>query len=103
MLRRDGELRLPVTLRLTFEDGTTEDLVWSRDDQAETTWMRVERTGDVKLASAIVDPAREYYLDADMSNNQWHDERETLTTWRWGERVLAQYQRYFHWIAGIGG
>jgi hypothetical protein len=102
-VRREGELRLPVDIRLTFEDGSVEDLSWSRDDQASVTWMRIERVGDVKLVSAVVDPERRYYLDTDLSNNQWYDETGSLAQWRWGERVLAQYQRYFHWIAGLGG
>ena len=51
----------------------------------------------------VLDPRRVYYIDTDMSNNQWYAEVDEVTSWRWGERVLAQYQRYFHWIAGFGG
>ncbi len=102
-LRRAGTLRLPVTVRLTFEDGTTEDVLWSREEQEGTTWTRLERSGANKLVSAVVDPQRSYFLDTDMSNNRWVAATEGLTPWRWGERVLSQYQRFFHWIGGLGG
>ncbi len=102
-IRRAGELRLPVSIRLGFEDGSTEEMAWTREDQASRAWMRVERTSDTKLVSVVIDPERRYYLDTDMSNNQWYDATESITGWRYGERVLAQYQRYFHWIAGLGG
>jgi hypothetical protein len=43
------------------------------------------------------------YVDADLSNNRWYERSDRLAPWRWGERALAQYQRYFHWIGGLGG
>ncbi len=102
-LRRDGQLRLPITLELTYEDGSSEELVWTREEQGERTWLRLERERDVKLVSAVLDPDRSYYIDLDLSNNRWYEATDWLASWRWGERVLAQYQRCFHWIAGLGG
>ena len=103
LIRREGELRLALPVRLTFEDGTVEEFVWTREDQGERNWLRIERLDEAKLESVRLDPERSYYIDADMSNNQWYDDTENLTPLRWGERVLAQYQRTFHWMAGIGG
>jgi hypothetical protein len=102
-VRRNGELSLPVDVRLTYEDGTTETVDWSREEQLGSNWLKLERTSEQKLVSAVVDPDRAYFIDTDMSNNGWYDEVDQLAPWRWGERVLAGYQRYFHWIAGIGG
>jgi len=102
-VRRKGTLRLPVSIRLTFEDGSTQEVVWTREEQAESTWRRLEFESDQKLVSAEIDPDKSYYLDKDMSDNSWFDETDAVTPWRWGERVLSQYQRYLHWIGGFGG
>ena len=102
-LRRTGDLRIPVPVRLTFEDGSSEEILWTREEQESSTWKRITREEAKKLVSAVIDPDRSCYLDADMSNNAWYDATDTLTPWRWAERVLAQHQRFFHWVAGLGG
>jgi len=102
-LRRSGELCLDLPVQLTFADGSQEDLVWTRAEQQAKKWLRITREGPAELHSVVLDPKRSYFIDSDMSNNQWYQETESLTGWRWGERALSQYQRYFHWIAGFGG
>jgi hypothetical protein len=102
-LRRKGELCLPLPVRLTFEDGTTQELSWTRAEQQQKTWKRVELESAVKLRSAVIDPQRGYYIDKDLSNNAWHDAVDGVAPWRWTERVLAQYQHYLHFIQGLGG
>ncbi len=103
LLRKEGELALPMPLTMTFEDGTTRDLLWSREEQQHKNWRRVEFESDQKLVSVVLDPERGTYIDSDMSNNQWFDATDAVAPWRWGERTLAQFQRYFHWISGLGG
>jgi hypothetical protein len=102
-VRRKGTLRLPVPVRLTFEDGSTQEVVWTREEQKAATWKRIELESDQKLTSVQIDPDRSYYLDMNMADNSWHDESGRVAPWRWGERVLSQYQRYLHWIGGFGG
>ncbi len=103
LLRHNGEIRIDLPYVLTFEDGSTESGVWTREEQGATAWKRLDLDSTQKLKSAVLDPDRGIYLDRDMSNNQWYDETDDLAPWRWGERVLAQYQRAFHWMSGIGG
>jgi aminopeptidase N len=102
-LRCDGELHLPLPVRLTFADGSTRDLVWTREEQAERAWKRFELESEQKLVSAVIDPQRSYYIDLDMSNNHWFDETDRAASWRWTERVFAQCQHYLHFIQGLGG
>ena len=102
-LRKKGELALPLPVRLTFADGTTRDLVWSREEQKAVAWKRVEFESQQKLVSAVIDPERAYYVDRDQSNDHWYDAVDDRTSWRWAERVLAQYQHYLHFIQGLGG
>jgi len=102
-LRKKGELRLPLSVRLTFADGSTRDLVWTREEQGEVAWKRIEFESEHKLISAVIDPERGYYVDRDLSNNRWYDETDSLSPWRWAERICAQYQHYLHFIQGLGG
>ncbi len=102
-LRRRGELCLPLPWRVTYEDGTTEDFVWSREAQLESPWWRYRAEGGRKIRSVVLDPERVYYFDEDMSDNQWYERGDVTAPMRWSERVLNQYGHLLHWYAGIGG
>jgi hypothetical protein len=102
-LRRRGELCLPLPWRVTYEDGTTEDFVWSREAQLEQPWWRYRAEGSRKIRSVVLDPERVYYFDEDMSDNQWYERGDVTAPVRWSERVLNQYGHLLHWYAGIGG
>lgn len=102
-LLRRGELRLPVTLELTFEDGTSERRVWTRAEQGEKRWLRIVLEGGPKLVSAVLDPDGLYYLDADLSNDRWYDEVDRLAPVRWTERGFNRWLHLLHWQSGIGG
>jgi len=103
LLRRKGELRLPLPVRMTFADDSTRELVWTREEQQGATWKRIEFESEKKLRSVVIDPQRSYYIDRDLSNNAWYEETDSLTPWRWAERILAQYQHCLHFIQGLGG
>jgi hypothetical protein len=113
-LRRRGELALDLPVRITFQDGAVEDLVWTREDQLAQRWVRIER--DRKLASVVLDPptlehgtakegdhGRRYWIDTDMSNNAWHAEVDDVTPLRWTERVFTRYAHLLHRLGGVGG
>ncbi len=119
VLRNEGELCLPVPVRLVFEappaesgddvevdaepQRVVEEIVWTRPQQQREGWLKLEFERREKLISVEIDPERSYYIDADMSNNSWFETSDRAAPWRWSERVLSQYQRYLHWIGGIGG
>jgi hypothetical protein len=102
-LRRKGTLTLPLPVRLTFEDGTRQELTWSREEQQKATWKRITLDSEKKLSSVVLDPERRFYVDRDLSNNAWHDATDRVAPWRWSERVLAQFQNYLHFLQGLGG
>ncbi len=103
LLRRRGELRLPVDVRLAFENGETEEFVWTRDEQAAETWLRRIVVGPTKLVSVELDPHAKIWIDRDMSNDRWFDETDEVTATRWAERALSQTARYFQWLSRFGG
>ncbi|MDP6540336.1 MAG: M1 family metallopeptidase [Planctomycetota bacterium] len=112
LLRRKGDLCLPLEWRVTLEPvgdagGGEEvlDFTWTREQQLERTWLRwrMELPPDRRVRSVVLDPKRVYYLDADMSDNQWFHEADDLAPLRWSERVFHQYTHLLHFFAGLGG
>ena len=104
VVRRAGELRLPVTIEVIFEKGGRERFEWTREQQALSAWWRLPIESRMeKLKAVVIDPERLYFLDGDMSDNQWYEEVDHTTPLRWGERILSQYTQLFHWYASIGG
>lgn len=104
LIRRDGELRLPMEIRVVFEGGAVQDFVWTREQQALRTWWRLPLTpSDAEIAAVVIDPDREWYLDRDLANNQWFRERDRLAPLRFGERALAGAAHSLQWFMSIGG
>lgn len=106
LVRRKGDLILPLSLELTWEGGETEVLTWGRDEQARATWWRPLETrppGSKKLVSAVIDPERRYSFDRNFSDNQWHEALDRATPIRWSERVFEHCAALVHWWGGIGG
>jgi len=100
---RHGDLRLPLTIELRYDDKSTERRTWSREDQAATHWLSIEVSGKKKLVAVVIDPERTYFIDTDMSNNSWFDATDRVAPWRWTERIFERYVHVLHWQAGLGG
>ena len=103
VLMREGELCLPVSVRVTFDDGTVEDFLWTREEQQAQRWKRLEFQRSQRIATAQVDPDRKWYIDTDMSNNQWFNERDEVAPARWGERVFSRLSFALQFSMSIGG
>lgn len=102
-LVRKGELCLPLEVELRFDDGSRERTRWSREEQQLSKWRELPYRGEKKLVGVVLDPERLLYLDVDMTNNAWFDERDTRAPLRWSERVFQYWLQLLHWQAGIGG
>lgn len=104
VLRRRGELLLPLEVLVTFEDGSTERFQWSREAQDARRWWRLPLPpGQKKIASVILDPERRWYLDRDMSNNQWFAEPDRLAPTHRGERSMTRTAHLLQWFMSVGG
>lgn len=106
MIRRKGALLLPVKLELRYAGGASETLLWSREEQARSTWWKPlegRAPSKRKLTAAVLDPERVIMLDLDLSDNQWFDATDDRTPLRWSERVFTQYSHLLHGYGGIGG
>ena len=105
-MRRRGTLCLPLTIEVRFEDGSVQTFRWSREEQlaARSTWWRLPLPdGPSEIERVLLDPERRYYLDGNMSDNQWYAETDEVVPARWGERAFTQYLHLLHWFSSLGG
>jgi hypothetical protein len=96
LVRRKGNLYLPIKLELRYAGGAGETLLWTREEQMRSTWWKPlegRAPSKRKLVAAILDPQRVITLDRDFSNNQWFEATDERTPLRWSERVFTQYAR----------
>ncbi len=104
LIRRKGTLRLPVRIVVTFEGDHREEFEWTREQQAQSTWWRLPlEPSPEKLLSVVIDPDRAYYLDRNMSDNQWFADTSFAVPMRWTERAFTQYAHLLHWFSSTGG
>ena len=110
VVRRSGDLRLPLTIKVTYERRENEDIgeavyfEWSREDQDGQKWFRLPLEPDVRrIAGVELDPEHVYYLDRDLSNNQWWLKSDTRAPLRWLERSTTWSAGLLQWFSRIGG
>jgi hypothetical protein len=104
IISRKGTLRLPVEIEVQFASGVIESFEWTREAQEGTTWWRLPlEPGPQKIERVLVDPARRYYLDGNMADNQWYAGKDLVAPLRWSERAFTQYVHLLHWYSSLGG
>ncbi len=98
-VRRYGGFRVPVEIRLVWEDGAHRDFVWN--GAGELWQQRIERSPR-RAALLLVDPERRLILDNDWLNNARRAEPDraralhaAVRTWLWAQQVL-------HHAGGVG-
>ena len=88
---RHGEVRLPVELRVEFEDGRVANERWNGRDR----WYRFQYEGQ-KAVRAVVDPGRKIAIDVDPSNNEW------IANERPARRAATKWAaRYLFWLQNL--
>ena len=84
---RDG-VAAPELLRVTFEDGTHQDITWDDDRR----WARFDFVKPSKVISAELDPDQHNLLDRDRLNNSLTTESNGAASRRWTADVSALMQ-----------
>ncbi len=117
MVRRRGEVSLPVSLRLDYEGGSTQmlELVEREAASVEQAGMlqsapasepwrgrfkKLELLSEHKLVSATVDPEQALVLDVNRLNNARRAEPDGRAAARWGARLVFWMQQVLA-LAGL--
>lgn len=87
---RDGA-QVPETLRVTFADGSHEDVRWNDDRR----WARFTFTKPSKVISAQLDPQHQIYLDADKLNDSLATKPNSAASRRWSADAAALLQTFY--------
>jgi hypothetical protein len=99
-LMRLGEVRLPVELRVEFDDGSVKLERWDGRER----WTRFRYNGAARVRRAAADPERRLALDVDPSNNVWVEERgdASRAAAKWSARFLFYVQNLLELHALLG-
>lgn len=106
LVKRKGELLLPLEIELRWEDGHAVRRAWTREEQAHSTWwkpLKPDEARSSKLASVVLDPDKRWTFDTDLSDNEWHAKRDERAPLRHAERTWSHWMQLLHWIGGVGG
>jgi hypothetical protein len=97
---RLGGVRLPVEVRVDFEDGRSVRESWD----GQYRWTRFRYRGTAKVIAATVDPERRIALDVDPTNNGWRDEKgqANRAALKWATRWMFWFQHLLEVHAVLG-
>jgi hypothetical protein len=87
---REGA-RVPQLLRVTFADGSHEDLHWDDDRR----WARFMFTASTRVVSAELDPEQNILLDADKLNDSRTTKADHSASRRWSADFAALLQAFY--------
>jgi len=97
VVERLGEVRMPVDIKVVFEDGSEATEFWDGQDR----WQRFEYTGTQRVEWAIVDPHDKLPLDLDQLNNSRMRETGTRGIVRLAARWGFWFQNLLHVLTGL--
>jgi len=95
VLHRLEGMKLPVDVKVNFEDGSSVLEKWDGQDRS------VEFNYQVKIISAEVDPMRKIMMDKNFINNSLTTEVDSMGIWYYVNRWLTTVQRAMQGIASL--
>ncbi len=88
VVARNGEVKMPVDLRLSLSDGSVEDTVWSGQDRRQAFTFR----SGARPEYAVLDPSNKIPLDTDYANNSRRAEAFLPPVIKWIGRMVNYFQ-----------
>ncbi len=95
LVRRLGEMHIPVDVRIQFEDGEIINEKW---DGSEL-WKRFSYIRSAKVMRADVDPEQKLVLDFNYSNNSRYRESDSGAAIRWASKWMYWLQHLLETVA----
>jgi hypothetical protein len=91
------DIAAPELLRVTYEDGTHEDVSWNDDRR----WARFDFIKPSKVVSAELDPDEHNLLDANRLNNSQTTKPNGAASRRWTADVSAALQTFYSMLVTL--
>lgn len=88
LVRRLGQVKVPVEVEINFEDGTTIKEEWD----GRYRWKKFNYSRPVKVSSAYVDPEFIWVLDINRTNNSLKTDKNRLAPFKWTIKWLLWLQ-----------
>ncbi|MFW6160833.1 MAG: M1 family metallopeptidase [Acidobacteriota bacterium] len=88
LVRRLGQVKVPVEVEINFDDGTTAREEWD----GQYRWKKFSYSGPVKVSSAVVDPESIWVLDINRTNNSLKTDKNRSAPFKWAVKWLLWLQ-----------
>jgi len=98
LLRRVGDVRIPVEVNIAFEDGTEVREIWN----GQYRWKRFIYEGPLKIKNAEVDPGHKLVIDMNRTNNSKVMSPNRLAPLKWVSNWLTWLQHALESFALLG-
>jgi hypothetical protein len=99
LVRRLGEVMVPVDILVVFENGRVIREQWD----GRYRWKKLRYRSPFRITQAVVDPDFIYVLDLNRTNNSRTAFPERLAPVKWTSRWLLWIQHALEWLTILGG
>ncbi len=99
LVRRLGEVRVPVKIEIQFQDGRSLREAWD----GQYRWKKFEYSYPFKITQVVVDPDFIYVSDIDRTNNSMTLRPNKQAPLRWASKWLLWLQHALEFMTIIGG
>jgi hypothetical protein len=99
LVRRIGEVKAPVRIRVWFADDHTVDETWD----GQYRWKKLIYRSASPITRVVVDPDFIYVLDINRSNNSWTAAPDRVAPWKWAAVWLHWLQHALEMLTILGG
>jgi len=99
IVRRLGELKLPVDVLVVFEDGEEIRETWD----GQYRWKKFTYQKPSRISKAVVDPEFKFVLDINRTNNSMMRKPDKLAPFKWVSHWMAWLQHVLEFFTILGG
>jgi hypothetical protein len=99
MVRRLGEVKIPVEILIILEDGTYLHENWD----GQYRWKKIRYRGSHRVEKVVVDPEFKLVLDINRTNNSWTRKPKKHNLLKWVSQWLVWLQHAMEFFSLFGG
>ncbi len=99
LVRRLGEVKIPVDVLVVFEDGSEIRENWD----GQYRWQKFHYSGPSRITKAVIDPEFKLVIDVDRTNNSMARKPNKVAPLKWASRWLTWLQHAMEFFTIFGG